>query len=132
MAETVFILIGSNLGDREKSLAQALIKMETVDGLEIVATSGIYVSDAVQMEEGSPSFLNQVVMADYQYLPQELLDALESIEKSMGRTGKGKRVPRAIDLDILLYDEAFLSVYRNYSIRQDYQKKVLFEKARNT
>ena len=103
MAETVFILMGSNLGDREAYLIDALIRLEEIDGLEIAATSGIYVSEATGMDEGSPSFMNQVVMADFLYLPHELLNALESIEKSMGRTGKGEMIPRTIDLDILLF-----------------------------
>jgi 7,8-dihydro-6-hydroxymethylpterin-pyrophosphokinase len=58
MAETVFILLGSNVGDREKSLSKAIGKMEEVDGLEIVATSAIYVSEAVGMVGENPSFLS--------------------------------------------------------------------------
>ena len=103
MAETVFILMGSNLGDREAYLIQALARLNAVDGLEIVATSCIYVSEADGMDEGSPSFMNQVVMADIKYLPHELLNALEEIERLMGRTGKGEKTPRTIDLDILLF-----------------------------
>lgn len=105
MAETVYILTGSNVSDREKNLSAALAKLEEVPGLEIVAVSGIYISEAEQMEGDNPSFMNQVVMGDYQYLPNELLDALELIEKMLGRTGKGKKLPRTIDLDILLFGD---------------------------
>ncbi len=112
MAETVCILIGSNVSDREKNLSAALGKLETVPGLEIVAVSGIYVSEAEEMESDSPSFMNQVVMADYQYLPSELLDALELIEKKLGRTGKGKKQPRTIDLDILLFGDCIIETER--------------------
>ncbi len=108
MAETVFILLGSNMGDREKYLGNALSKMEEIDGLEIVATSAVYVSEAQDMEGENPSFMNQVVMADYKYLPHELLNALEIIEKSLGRTGKGQRLPRTIDLDILLFGQQLI------------------------
>ncbi len=103
MAETVYILLGSNVGDREKNLMHALNAVELIPGLEVVATSSIYVSEAVDMEGENPSFMNQVVMADYQFTPSALLSELEALEKSMGRTGKGQKLPRAIDLDILLF-----------------------------
>ena len=112
MAETVYMLMGSNMSDREKNLSAALAKLETVPGLEIVAVSGIYLSEADQMEGDSPSFMNQVVMGDYQYLPNELLDALELIEKKLGRTGKGKKQPRTIDLDILLFGDRIVETER--------------------
>jgi len=112
MAETVYILIGSNMGDREKNLSAALAKLETVPGMEIVAISGIYLSEAEEMESDSPSFMNQVVMGDYQYLPNELLDALELIEKKLGRTGKGRKQPRTIDLDILLFGDRIVETER--------------------
>lgn len=105
MAETVYILIGSNVGDRERNLAGAMERLTGVPGLEVVASSAVYVSPAQDMTEDSPSFMNQVVMADYQYLPQELLDQLESIEREFGRTDKGKKLPRTMDLDILLFGQ---------------------------
>jgi 2-amino-4-hydroxy-6-hydroxymethyldihydropteridine diphosphokinase len=112
MAETVYILMGSNMGDREKNLSAALARLETVPGLEIVATSGIYLSEADKLEGENPHFMNQVVMGDYQYLPNELLDSLEQIEKQLGRTGKGKRQPRTIDLDILLFGNQVIETGR--------------------
>ncbi|NOY88290.1 MAG: 2-amino-4-hydroxy-6-hydroxymethyldihydropteridine diphosphokinase [FCB group bacterium] len=105
MATTVYILLGSNLGDREKNLYSALDKIEAIPGLEVVATSAIYLSEAQEMEGESPAFMNQAVMADYLYLPHELLNELEKIEKKMGRTDKGKMKPRIIDLDILLFGD---------------------------
>lgn len=108
MAETVYILMGSNMGDRERNLHKALGKVELIPGLEVIGTSGIYVSEAMDMDGENPSFMNQVVMADYQFRPKELLLELEMIEKSMGRTGKGKKLPRPIDLDILLFGEEII------------------------
>jgi 2-amino-4-hydroxy-6-hydroxymethyldihydropteridine diphosphokinase len=112
MAETVFILMGANMGDREKNLLAALTKLETVPGLEIVAVSGVYLSEAEDMAGENPSVMNQVVQADYQFLPNELLDALELIERQLGRTGKGKKTPRPIDLDILLFGEQIIETER--------------------
>ncbi len=112
MSETVFILAGSNLGDREKNLAAALSKLEFIEGLEIVAISGIYLSDAYGMDDEAPSFMNQAVMADYEFTPNELLNSLELIEKKLGRTGKGKKLPRTIDLDILLFGQQIIETER--------------------
>jgi 2-amino-4-hydroxy-6-hydroxymethyldihydropteridine diphosphokinase len=112
MAETVYILIGSNEGDREKNLSSALAGLHTLTGLEIVAVSSIYLSEPQGMPPGSPAFLNLVVMADYQYLPNELLNALELLEKNLGRTGKGHKLPRTIDLDILLFGDRIVESER--------------------
>jgi len=103
MSETVYLLTGSNLGDREKKLNAAMTFLSEIEGLEIVATSGIYLSAAVDMDDDSPPFMNQVVKADYQFTPNELLSSLELIEDKLGRTAKGEKVSRTIDLDILLF-----------------------------
>jgi 2-amino-4-hydroxy-6-hydroxymethyldihydropteridine diphosphokinase len=112
MAETVYISLGSNMGDREKNLTAALVSLEAIPGLEIIATSGIYISEAQDMDEGSPDFMNQVVMADFSFLPAELLDGLERIETKMGRTDKGQHKPRVIDLDILLFGDRIIETRR--------------------
>ena len=108
----IYILIGSNLGDRERNLASARSKLEYVEGLEITATSSIYLTEPMDMETGSPRFLNQVVKADYAYRPNELLDALERIEGQLGRTDKGEKQPRTADLDILLFGEDIIETER--------------------
>jgi len=105
MSTTVYLLMGSNLGDREKNLVVALEEVSALPGLEVIATSAIYLSEAQDMEGENPRFMNQVVKADYQYLPSELLTSLETVEKKLGRTGKGARQPRTIDLDILLFGD---------------------------
>jgi len=112
MPQTVFILLGSNVGDRERNLDKALHLMGEIDGLEITAQSAIYLSQAQDMVGENPSFMNQVVMGDYAYLPSELLAALESIEKRLGRTAKGLRQPRTIDLDILLFGDQIVETER--------------------
>lgn len=108
MATTTYILLGSNLGDRHKNLKTAVDKLETVPGLEVIALSGVYISEAQEMEGENPSFLNLVAKVDYQFLSGELLNELELIEKSLGRSGKGKKEPRPIDLDILLFGEEII------------------------
>ena len=103
MTELVYILLGSNLGDREQYLASALKRINELEGIEITAVSSIYQTDPVGMKDSGPEFLNQVVKCEYQFLPSELLDSLEKIEVSLGRTDKGSRLSRTIDLDILVF-----------------------------
>ena len=109
MAETVYILSGSNIGDRERILDAALTRLEGLEGLEVIAYSGVYLSEAQDMEGENPTFLNQVIKGEYQYSPHELMDALEKIETYFGRKEKGKNRPRTLDLDILLFGEQLLT-----------------------
>ncbi|KAA3636236.1 MAG: 2-amino-4-hydroxy-6-hydroxymethyldihydropteridine diphosphokinase [Calditrichaeota bacterium] len=108
MAETIYILLGSNTGNREKNLETAIQKIKDLPGMELTATSAVYITEPVSMVGENPSFLNQVVMAEYEYLPNELLAELEKIEVSMGRIEKGEMKPRPIDLDILLFGEQMI------------------------
>ncbi len=113
MRQTVYILIGSNLGDRERNLQQAISKLEHLEGLEITAVSSVYLSVAQQMPEAdAPPFMNQVVKGDYSYNPNELLNALEHIERRLGRTSKGDKLSRTIDLDILLFGDQIIETER--------------------
>ena len=105
MAETVYLLLGTNIGDRERNLTHAIEKLGALEGFEIVAVSAIYLTKPVGMKGEQPSFLNQVVKAEYRFRPLELLHALERIEIEMGRTDKGKLQPRVIDCDILLFGD---------------------------
>ncbi|UCC45696.1 MAG: 2-amino-4-hydroxy-6-hydroxymethyldihydropteridine diphosphokinase [Candidatus Zixiibacteriota bacterium] len=108
MSETVYVLLGSNLGDRARYLRAARENMAKVEGLEITAVSAIYASQAQNMDGDTPPFLNQVIKADYRFSPGELLRALERIERDLDRTDKGKGLPRTIDLDILLFGDRAL------------------------
>ena len=103
MIETVYIGLGSNLGDREEFLSAAIARLEKVPGLEVIAISSLYITHPQDMEPGSPPFLNQVIKAEYAFAPQDLLEAMETIEEDLGRTDKGAKLPRTIDLDLLLF-----------------------------
>lgn len=112
MAEIAYLLLGSNLGDRESNLTKARELISAIEGCELVAYSSIYLSDAVEMAEGSPSFMNQVVKIEYAYTPLELLHACEKVEQQLGRTDKGKMLPRLLDCDMLLFGDQTISTER--------------------
>ena len=111
---TAFVGIGSNLGDREANLGQAIELLSAEDGIEVVAVSEIRETDPVGPVEQGP-FLNGAVKVDTSLGPRELLDRLLSLENRLGRVRSERWGPRTIDLDLLLYggervDEAGLTV----------------------
>lgn len=108
MSTTVYLILGSNLGDREKNLNEAYRGLLKIEGLEIVESSPLYLNPAVGMKKSAPDFINVAIEANYKYRPQELLNAIELIEKKMGRTGKGKIEPRTIDIDIALFGDEII------------------------
>lgn len=103
MTDNIYILLGTNLGDREHNLSTALTKIKNIENIELLSISSIYESKAVDMDDDSPYFLNQAAGVRYSGSPHQLLTELETVEKSMGRKNKGQKKPRIIDLDILLF-----------------------------
>ena len=105
---TVFIGIGSNLGDRRLNLEQSVGSIALKAG-SVIMQSGIYETEPWGFSSDS-SFLNMVIKVETGLEPEELLFQLLDIEKEMGRvrTGKGYR-SRVIDLDILLYDDLVIN-----------------------
>lgn len=103
MINGVYILSGSNLGDRAATLARALEQIEKQAGI-IRAQSQLYETAAWGIEE-QPPFLNQVLEIGTNLGPEALLDCLLSIEKQLGRERKQKWGERLIDLDILYYGD---------------------------
>jgi len=103
MPNSVYLGLGSNLGDRECYLIAACNRLSQMEGFETIALSPIYISDAVEMDKSTPSFLNMVIKGQFRYTPLELLANIEKIEKELGRKSKGDYQPRPIDIDILLF-----------------------------
>ena len=103
MTSTAYILLGSNLGDREKYLNSAIAMIKEIPGLRLSGSSSVYSSPAQQMASGTPPFLNQAIKIDTQLTSFELLATLEKIEQALDRSDKRKYLSRTIDLDILLF-----------------------------
>lgn len=97
----VYLLLGSNLGQREKTLQSARQLIEKRCG-KIVNTSMIYRSEAWGIEN-QPDFLNQVVELDTDLDAASLLQTILEIEKELGRIRYKKWHERIIDIDILYF-----------------------------
>lgn len=100
---TVYIALGSNVGDRENNLRQAADLLREV-GVHITRLSSLYETEPVDFLD-QPWFLNAVLCAETRLSPHELLSALRQSESHMGSNKPFPKGPRLIDLDILLYDD---------------------------
>lgn len=105
---TVFLSLGSNLGNR-KSLLQRAILLIGNDIGEILLESDIYESEAWgYMSENK--FLNMAICISTKLLPEVLLGDLKKIEGTMGRKkSTGGYIDRSIDIDIIFYDDLVIS-----------------------
>jgi 2-amino-4-hydroxy-6-hydroxymethyldihydropteridine diphosphokinase len=98
----VFIGLGSNLGEREGQIRQALEGMAAMPDTELVRASSLYDTEPVG-DTDQPNFLNAVAELETELSPHQLLWNLLLIEKRLGRERTRRWGPRTIDLDLLLY-----------------------------
>jgi 2-amino-4-hydroxy-6-hydroxymethyldihydropteridine diphosphokinase len=104
MAEkTVYLSLGSNIGDREKNLRTAIASLEDAK-VRVTRVSSFYETEPVDLLD-QPWFLNCVVEGTTKITALELLHALREIERRMGSQKLVPKGPRLIDMDILLYGE---------------------------
>ncbi len=108
MANTAFIGLGSNLGDKLKNCLEAIELIRGVPGCDLVAKSGFYQTTPVGVE-GQDWYVNGVISLRTMLPAHDLLNWLLGIEKRMGRVRKDKWDPRTIDLDILLFGQTVIN-----------------------
>jgi 2-amino-4-hydroxy-6-hydroxymethyldihydropteridine diphosphokinase len=98
---TVYLSLGSNIGDREANLRAAFAALPPA-GVQVQQVSSIYETEPVDYLD-QPWFLNCVLEVETDLKPPALLQALRSIESQLGNKKEFAKGPRKIDLDILLY-----------------------------
>ncbi len=103
MGSTVFLALGSNLGDKLESLRSSL-RMLRESGCKVTGVSSLYLTKPVGVTK-QPDFLNAVVRIDTLYGPKALLGLCQMIELRLGRERTIRWGPRVIDIDIILYDD---------------------------
>lgn len=104
--KTVYLSLGSNLGDREERLGEAIRGLER-RGVRVARRSSIYSTEPVDVET-QDWFLNCVVEGETDLMPRQLLSAIREIENEMGRKRLVHRGPRAIDIDLLLFGSSVI------------------------
>ena len=107
MMATVYLGLGSNMGDRATTLAQAIGRLAAT--MDITAVSSTYETEPVGFLP-QPRFLNMVVGGQTTLSAREVLDRALAIEDGLGRVRVNipEFGPRTIDIDVLLYDEAVI------------------------
>ena len=97
----VFLLLGSNLGDRQGYLQQAIAYIEK-EIAPVIHSSSVYETQSWGKTD-EPDYLNQVIQLQTDVSASEILRKILNIEKIMGRKREVKWGSRTIDIDILFY-----------------------------
>lgn len=104
--DLVFLLLGSNLGNRQLFLQQAIEKIiEEIS--PVIKSSALYETQSWGKTD-EPDYLNQVITLLTDLSPQTILQKILSIELDLGRKRDGKWGARVIDIDILFYGTAII------------------------
>ena len=99
---TVYLSLGSNMGNRQANLTMALDFLSQI--LRIEKVSSVYDTEPVG-NVNQPRFLNLVCQADTSITPKALLTLAKGIEMKLGRVRGKSNAPRPIDIDILFYGD---------------------------
>jgi 2-amino-4-hydroxy-6-hydroxymethyldihydropteridine diphosphokinase len=105
--KTAYLSLGSNLGDRDTHLAEAMERLGAA-GIHILRRSSIYETEP-QDRLDQPWFLNMVLEVETDFAPLELLAQIQKIEKELGRERNVPQGPRTIDIDILFYGSSVIA-----------------------
>ncbi|TAK02119.1 MAG: 2-amino-4-hydroxy-6-hydroxymethyldihydropteridine diphosphokinase [Chloroflexota bacterium] len=112
-----YVGLGANLGDAASALADAVRALASLPGVRLRGVSRLYATTPVGVED-QPDFRNAVVALDVPAGPDPatgalaLLVALKSLERAFGRRARERWGPRELDLDLLVFGRARLTVER--------------------
>lgn len=102
---TVYLSIGSNLGDKKKNLKAAIDLIRLDDRIRLAGVSNFYKTEPQNFKDQN-WFVNAVLKIKTSLEPEPLLSVIHGIEKKLDRDGKPFRFgPRIIDLDIIYYED---------------------------
>jgi 2-amino-4-hydroxy-6-hydroxymethyldihydropteridine diphosphokinase len=102
----IYLSLGSNLGERAENLARAVEGLPGA-GVRVLRQSLLYETEPVDLLE-QPWFLNCVLEAETSLSPEQLLGALQGIERQLGSRKLVARGPRIVDLDIIFYGSSVI------------------------
>jgi 2-amino-4-hydroxy-6-hydroxymethyldihydropteridine diphosphokinase len=102
---TVYLALGSNLGDRRGNLDAALAALRGHPAIRVGAVSTFIETEPMGGPAGQGPYLNGAARIETDLAPADLLAELKCIERELGRREGPRWGPRPIDLDIILYDD---------------------------
>ena len=101
---TVYLSLGSNMGDSVGTLQWAIESINNSQTIEVTRISRLYITEPIGFVD-QDYFYNCCIAIETQLSPLELLDCLQEIENKSGRVRTIRWGPRTLDIDILLYNE---------------------------
>ncbi len=104
--KNIFLSLGSNIGEREAQLGEAIERLEAAD-VHALRKSSVYETEPRDLRD-QPWFLNLVLEVETGLSPIQLMATILEIEESMGRKRDVPKGPRTIDIDILVYGAALV------------------------
>ena len=107
LVEKVFVGVGSNLGDRESAIEQAIQSIAALPETELICCASLFESTPMGVKD-QPDFLNSVIEIVTSLDPKRLLICLKQIEQALGRKERERWGPREIDLDILVFGDRII------------------------
>ncbi len=107
MAHTAFVALGSNLQDPASQVKKAFAALEQLPQTRLIRCSSLYRTPPVGYDN-QPDFINAAAQLETALAPEDLLQALLTIESGFGRERPFPNAPRVLDLDLLLYDALYL------------------------
>jgi 2-amino-4-hydroxy-6-hydroxymethyldihydropteridine diphosphokinase len=103
--KTAYLSLGSNVGDREANLREAIAKLAITE--TVIAVSSFYETEPMEFTE-QPWFLNCAVAVETEKNPHEFLNAVLAVERGMGRKRELPKGPRNIDIDIVFFEDEII------------------------
>lgn len=117
---TVYLALGSNVGDSQANIAQAIKLLGA--SVKQIKQASLYVSKAVGYTD-QPDFLNTAASGQTSLSPEALLEFVKNVERQVGRTASFHWGPREIDIDIISYGDTMLET-KNLTIpHREFRKR---------
>ena len=122
-----YLVLGTNLGNRNKNLSNAILEINGLPQTRILKKSKIFKSPAYGPIK-QPFFFNLALEVETELLPLELLDHFQQIEKRLKRGKNSHMKPRTIDIDIVFFDNEKIETSRLKIPHYDWQNRDFFIK----
>jgi len=103
---TAYVALGANLGEARQAVLDAVQALAALPDTALAACSRLY--RTAPHEAQGPDFINAVACVSTRLTAPQLLDALQALEQQAGRQRPYVNAPRSLDLDLLLYGEAYM------------------------
>ena len=95
------------MGDRKKYLKKTIKEISSKH--LIVCSSSLYENPPWRVDNIEGEYINMVLKISTTFSPNELMDDMNQIEFDLGRENKNKKLPRTIDIDLLLYEDKIIN-----------------------